>query len=167
MSEQSNEIVRVAIKLEQDGHQFYLDAASNAASDATRKTFQSLAADEVNHIEWIKKIYPDIEPVDINQQLYAKVKDIFAGAPADFRAAIRNSQSDIDALNRAIQLEDKAAAAYEKWAGEADLPDLKELCQKLAAVEKFHRQLLENMINYLEQTDDWFQKDENWMFNGG
>ena len=167
MSQQTDEIVRVAIQLEEDGRKFYLAAASNAGSDATRKTFESLAADEVNHIAWIKKIYPDIEPVDINQELYARVKDIFASAPADFRQGIRDSQSDIDALDRAIEIEDKATAAYDKWADEAELPDLKELCQKLASVERFHRQLLENMKTYLEQTDDWFQKEENWMFDGG
>ena len=58
------------------------------------------------------------------------------------------------------------AAAYAKWAEETDDEDVRALCTALVGVEEFHRQVLENTLQYFEQTADWFMQEEQWNFEG-
>ena len=166
MDESVDEIISVAIKLEEDGYKFYRKVASKSTSRAIQKTFDLLAEDELYHIDWLKAMDPNFKPVEINQNLYAQVKEIFANSEDDTRQRMLESKNDIDAVKKAIAIEDKTAAAYAKWAKEADDENLKELCNKLVSVERFHTQLLENMITYLQESGERFQQEENWKFDG-
>ena len=159
MDPRAEEIIGAAVKLEQDGYKFYRSVASKSTNRSIQKIFELLAEDELYHIDWLKVMNGDFLPVEINQKLYAQVKDIFINGPDDIRKRMLESKSDIDAVKQAIEIEDKTAAAYAKWAKDIDDGDLKELCNKLVSVERFHRQLLENMIAYLQESEDWFQFD--------
>ena len=78
----SQEIVDAAVRLEEDGRAFYLDAAGKTANELTRRMLESLAADEANHIEWIKQNAGAPSSADVeNQKLYASLRGIFAEAP--------------------------------------------------------------------------------------
>ena len=161
------EVARAAIKLEQDGRTFYLDAAANTASDLVRKMFESLADDERDHIEWIKQTEPGAsEAATVNRQLYERLRHIFADVPEATLRTLAKSKSDVDAINFAIDIEQKSIDAYEGWAKNADKPEVRALCDLLAGTERFHRQVLENTLEYFEHTPDWFMKEEQWNFEG-
>ena len=64
-------------------------------------------------------------------------------------------------------MEEKSIAAYENWAEEAGDPEVAGVCRKIADIEKFHKTLLENTMQYLERTIDWFMQEERWSFDGG
>jgi rubrerythrin len=155
--------VAAAIKLEEDGLKFYLDAAAKAASDPMKKMFESLAADETNHIDWIHARNPGVDSsTDANRALYAKLKTVFADAPA-----VEKADSDVAAIDVAIGMEEKSAALYAEWAAEGDSGEIRKLGAVLVGQERFHRQLLVNMKEYMESTGDWFLAEERWNFEGG
>lgn len=166
MNEAKQDIVDAAIRLAEDGRAFYLEAASKTANDLTRKAFESLAADETNHIEWIRRNAGEPSGADVeNREVYAPLRGIFADAPDELRRRACLA-SDIGAIDIAIAMEKKSADQYAKSLGEIDNPSLKELFRMLVDVEKFHQRLLENTKEYLDHTADWFMMEEQWNFEG-
>ncbi|MHC4251948.1 MAG: ferritin family protein [Planctomycetota bacterium] len=155
--------VAAAIKLEEDGRRFYLESAAKTANELVKRMFESLAADETNHIDWIHAKNPEVESsLDANRALYAKLKGIFADAPA-----AGGAESDSAAIDVAIGMEEKSAAAYAEWAAEGATDEIRKLGAVLVGQEKFHRQLLENTKEYLDSPGDWFLSEERWNFEGG
>jgi rubrerythrin len=169
MATTKQEIIEAAIQLERDGQEFYLSVAGKASSDLARQMFESLADDELIHIEWIgKMLSPDEEVATATKKkTYERLRGIFADVPEGVREAALSSEGDIEAINTAIKMEERSRAAYIKWADETDSDDLRGLCNALADQERFHRELLENSIQYLESTGDWFMVEEGWHFDGG
>jgi len=169
MADEKQQIVHAAIQLERDGRKFYLDVAAKSSSEPVRQMFESLADDEVLHIEWIERtISPGKEiATTVKKKTYDRLRDIFADVPQSERQAFASSQDDVQAIRAAITMEEKSRTAYLKWAEEADSDKLRDLCKTLADQETFHRQLLENTIQYLEHTGDWFMVEEGWHFDGG
>lgn len=155
--------VAAAIKLEEDGREFYLGSAAKTESELVKRMFESLAADETDHIDWLHAMDPGVESsLDANRALYAKLKGVFADAPA-----AGGAESDSAAIDVAIGMEEKAAAVYAEWAAEGESEEIRKLGAILAGQERFHRQLLENMKEYLNSPGDWFLSEERWNFEGG
>ena len=168
MGTTGQEVIRTAIQLERDGQGFYLKAAADTSNELGRQMLRPFADDEQRHIEWLETAVegktPETEPP---QEIYDRLRGIFADAPDELRQAASGSNDDIDAIRIAIGMEDKSAAAYENWAKEAEDEDIRELCGELAEFERLHRQILDNTIEYLESTGDWFMQEEGWIFDGG
>lgn len=162
------EVLGAAIQLERDGRKFYLEAADKASSDLARKMFESLAEDELHHIEWIEEVSPGANTSEsANRELYGRLRLIFADAPEDVNLSVLISEDDLNAIGIAIGMEEKSLAAYEQWAEESDSEDVCSLCKALAGQERFHRQVLDNTRAYLDRTADWFMQEEQWNFEGG
>ncbi len=160
------EAVAAARQLEVDGRTFYLEAAGKASTEPLRKMFASLADDESNHLEWLDKFAPGVESAGAaNEALYGKLKDVFA-ATAGAKAA-EGSGSDIEAIDVAIGMEDKSVEAYAEWVEKGDSEEIRGLGEVLVGNERFHRQLLENAREYLQNPGDWFMQEERWNFEGG
>jgi len=163
-----DEIVRAAIELENDGRKFYLDAAAKTDDAQTRRIFESLADDELHHLDWIKQNLPQTESAgELNRALYGRLRGIFAEPPEETRRRAAASADDIAVFKLGIEMEEKSRAAYMKWAEEGEDAEQRELCGKLADIERFHREVLEKTIEYLERTADWFMQEEHWNFEGG
>ena len=169
MATTKHDIIEAAIQLERDGHQFYLGLAAKASSDLARQMFESLADDELVHIEWIERELAPGEEVAVGakKKTYDRLRGIFADVPEELRNAAASSEDDIEAVNSAIRMEEESRAAYLKWADDTDSDDLRNLCSVLADQERFHREALENTIQYLQSTGDWFMAEEGWHFDGG
>jgi rubrerythrin len=169
MKQKKQDIVRAAIQLERDGRKFYRDVAANASSDLARQMFQSLADDELLHIEWIEKniARPKETGRNAKKRTYDRLRGIFADVPNSVRQEAASSEDDIKAMNAAIKMEEKSRSAYLKWAEESAADDLRAVCAMLADQESFHRKLLENTIQYFQSTADWFMQEEGWHFDGG
>ena len=160
------EAVAAARQLEVDGRRFYLEAAGKASTEPLKKMFASLADDESNHLEWLDKLAPGVESARAaNKALYGKLKDVFA-ATAGAKAA-EGSGSDIEAIDVAIGMEDKSVEAYAEWVEKGDSEEIRSLGEVLVGQERFHRQLLENAKEYLQNPGDWFMQEERWNFEGG
>ncbi len=160
MATSRQEIVRAAIQLEQDGRKFYLDVAEKASSILAKQMFQSLADDEVRHIEWIEKLTSGAESAEeINKGLYQRLSKVFADMPEETRRSARLAESDADAIGLAIQMEVKSRDTYRQWGEESSDEEVRSLCKVLAGAEEYHKELLENTREYLGNSIDWFIQD--------
>ena len=168
MTTEKQDIIRAAVQLELDGRKFYRDAAEKASNDMARQMFESLADDELIHIEWIERLSAKEKTAEeVKKKTYERLRGIFADAPENEREAAASSGDDIEAMKLAITMEEKSRDAYVKWAHDSDTDEIVDLCNILADQEAFHRQLLENTMQYLEHTGDWFMAEEGWHFDGG
>ena len=164
MATETQELVRAAMQLEQDGRQFYLDAAAKAESDLVRGTFEGLADDELRHMAYIREISAGEDTLQtVNQRVYDRLRGIFVDVPDVVR---QEAAVDVEALNSAIEIEEKSRVAYEKWGQETQDTKVRELCELLTGAELFHRQLLENVVSYLESPSDFFLREERWFVEG-
>ncbi len=160
MATKEQEIVRAAIQLEHDGRKLYLDVAAKTSSAMARRMFESLADDELRHIERIQQLSPgDKTAEEVNKELYRRLSHIFADMPEEVRRTAEVAESDAEALRLAIDMEVKSREAYLKWAEESDTERMRTLCERLAEEERFHRELLENTREYLARSIDWFLQD--------
>lgn len=168
MAETKQEILETALKLEQDGHAFYMDAADAAGNELARRMYQSLAADEEKHMEWIRALtsgqMPDMTRIS---DTYERLRGIFMDAPESLRNEVKIAVGDQTSLKIGMDMEDKSAAAYQKWADETSDAELKALLANLVQFERGHRKILENTLQYLDKTGDWFMLEEQWNFEGG
>lgn len=161
MAISKQEIIRAAIQLERDGRQFYLDVAEKASSALAKQMFQSLADDEVRHIQWIEKLSPgEKSAAEVNKGLYQRLSHIFADMPEETRRSAQVAQSDMDALSLAIDMEVRSREAYEQWGKASEDDEVHSLCQVLAGAEAYHKELLENTREYLYHSIDWFLQDK-------
>src|SRR5512138_3943532 len=95
--------LRVALRLEQEGKQFFAEAASKVTGKAAKQTFEFLAHEEDKHIRRIQEFYssleqsggqdiPESEESDADARLVG-----FNDRMAALRDEIRPSLSDVDA----------------------------------------------------------------------
>lgn len=162
------EVINTAIKLENDGIKFYRGIASETHNELTRKMFESLADDEMKHIEWINNLAPNVKTSgEFNEKLYTRLKKIFAEPADKIKEAARGTDDDIKAINIAIDMEKQTQNEYLRFSDETEDPELEKLFTILADIERFHADILQNSKEYLDSPHDWFMQEEGWMFDGG
>jgi rubrerythrin len=100
------EALAAAIQLERDGEEFYLKATAEASNVIAGRMFESLADDELRHLEWIENLSPGVKDARAaDEGLYGRLKGIFADAPPDVRDGAALAANDIEAIDLAIGME--------------------------------------------------------------
>ena len=167
MSIVRDEFLNTAIQFERDGFDFYTEAAKSAGSDLARGVFESLAQDELRHISYLRSLSAGEATVQSeNDDLAARLRPVFKEAGEVVAQAAETAEGDIAALNLGIEREDTAVRAYSEGAADADSDEFRVLCELLVGVEKTHRQLLENVVEYLGNPDSFFLREERWIVEG-
>ena len=168
MNKGKEEYLASARQLEVDGRSFYMKIADATKNPLTKRMFQSLADDELKHIEWIdKQSAKGITSEKANAELSKRLKTIFADVPEKVIKEIEATDDDIKAIDIALDMESKSRDAYAEWAGKSDTKEVQNLFKALTGIEQYHYDLLQNTKNYFEKTSDWFMMEEGWMFDGG
>jgi rubrerythrin len=119
MDQERNTCIEQAIQMEKDGKDFYLQAASNVTSPTVRMIFEELAREEDYHIRKIGEILSAMQKTQTVTEWVtcvigeSKLDSLFGDIVA---AQAKASTSEIDALNIALQLEEKNMKYYDELA---------------------------------------------------
>ncbi|MDP3879455.1 MAG: ferritin family protein [Dehalococcoidales bacterium] len=149
-------ILERAIRIEQEGREFYLKAAQTTEEEKGRETFRTLASDEQNHLDLIKKqrqslsdqsqwIIPDEikpAPVDLQKTLFPKGREAL-------KKAIGAKSGESDALVFGLEIESKSYDFYRQAASEITDHQGKAMFQFLAGEEKQHFDTLMMRYDFL------------------
>ncbi len=142
-----------AMKLEQTGRDFYLQAAERSQDPETTKTFRTLADDEMHHYGYIERQYNALKAGGSWKPVpeLDLVKEIDAAAPVFPKgiAALEKlpeNANDEDALLFGLGIEVNSFELYTKNAGQADNLEAKKMFGRLAVAERGHFDLL--MMRY-------------------
>jgi len=143
------EVIRAAMEVEKNGHRFYSAMVEKARSELTKEIFTWLAQDEVQHLRTLENLEPQYQDGafwDDEEQFLPylnrfKTEQIFPD-PARLDSVVKGEDSDLIALDLAIEAEEKFAEYFHLAAKSARNSDGREAFAWLATEEERHAQLL-------------------------
>jgi rubrerythrin len=168
--------LNTAIKTEQDGRAFYLEAAKRAKNPLARSVFRQLAAEELIHIEVIQKFYDSLKETgtcsQVESELEAKesaqvrMKNVFEKACENMDQEITTDTASLEAYEKAMEFEQSAYDMYKKLVeGSGDCMAL-ELYKFMMEQENQHYVLLKETHDYLANPAEWHLREEKPSFEG-
>ncbi len=140
--------LRDAMKFEMDGREFFIGAAERTSDYFGKIIFNSLADEELKHIETIKVIdrslrekgrWPFPEDHEKNER-----ENIFEIARMEMDEIVKDRTDDLQAVKIAMDFEQKGFRFYSGLAREATDRREQEFYQRLASEEQRHLQILED-----------------------
>ena len=165
--------LKIAIQMEIDGKEYYLKASRESSSELGKKLLRSLAAEEDIHRQKFKEIYSAIRnkkawPVtDFQPDGGKRLRTIFARATEEIGANIKSLATELDAIQIAIDMENKSYNFYKSQGGNAAYEVERTFYETLAAEEREHRLILLDYYEYLKDPAGWFTAKEHPSLDGG
>ncbi len=165
--------LQLALKMERDGRNFFLEAKEKASHSLAKKTFQSLADWELEHMKIIERFHVSLKNRDkweSVQGLQLKkgeairaFKTIFEELREEIDRTVPADADDLETYRMAIGIEDKLASFYQKLAREAANEGAKLFYEFMVDQEREHHRILDNSLQLLENPAQWFEREE-WTF---
>lgn len=158
-------VISLALRQENDGLNFFLEAAERAKNPLGKAMFLSFVEDEKEHIRKIKMMIAGIiEPdIDLEELEHGgprrRLKTVFYEMRGNITKEIPTDVSDMDAIKIAMNIERKVYKLYENASRETLNVREKELYRFLAKEEIIHFQILKNAYSYLHNLEKWALKD--------
>ena len=157
------EAIKTAIQMEKDGHSFYKKAAAQTSSEMGRAIFESLANDELVHLDVFKKLFD--EKIDKEEwtnlvnssKKYASML-IFPKDLKEIEGANPDT-GELDALNIAMNNEKEAIDYYTKIKEESKDDEITKIIDEIIEQEKNHYLILQEEFNYMSKTGYWYELD--------
>ena len=160
-TDQLLEVVKNAIRVENDGYQFYRMAEEKTEDPKGKEVFASLAKDETNHMQILKSLYQSIK--EKGEYEFDETKDMkhiletISESPIfskEFKERVEQVQFEMAALSVGILLEKNSIEFYTKSAQQSEDKDVKMLFNYLADWEGEHLRVLVQQQKFLQQ-DYW------------
>lgn len=162
VSEASVSALSEALKLEQDGHAFYVQAADKVKDETCKEMLLSLAEDEKVHEAMIARqlqaleteggfvVIPGISAgdVDLSAQLFPPDPAVVEGKVADMA-------SELDAILMALEVESASYDHYRKACTATEDVEGQNMFRWLAGAELTHFNILMSNYEAINQRATW------------
>ncbi len=143
------EVIMAAKDVERNGHRFYSTMAERASDPLLKELFTWLAQDEVEHLRRLNQLQADYQDgafADCEEEFLQylsqfSVAKIFPDAER-LEAILKTDTADIQALDMAIEAEERFAEYFLKASELAQTEDGKEAFSWLADEEARHAKIL-------------------------
>jgi len=167
------EALKLALKSEQDGYEFYKKAEARVVSPLAKPVFSALAKDEFEHIRIIRKfcaaLEKDLEWPSLDKELEGmttQTKTVFEKASEELAERIKVGATDSEAYKAALQLENEAYTLYARLLQEAEDAKAKELYRFMGRLEMEHWNFLADTLLFLDNPQQWFFLHEKPIIEG-
>jgi rubrerythrin len=165
MGKSSVDILKEAILLERRGKAFYTTAARQTESEAAKKIFEMMAAEEDEHIEFLSKQFAHYDQHKTfmkNDHVVEDDSTVMQILSEEIKKQINAASFEAAAISAAMDFETRAVQIYSDRASSATDPNEKEMYQMLADWEKGHHFWLHKINEELKE-QVWY--DNNfWPF---
>ena len=169
-----NELFDEAVRIEEEGHKFYISLMEKARNAAARKMFRALADDELKHREIFLKMKESLEEgrtYEIKGFEFRK-PPVFSDLKEDLlerlhRHSLYHGDSDptvLDALSTAESAEKKSIAYYTKLLENEIDPTVRSAIKMIIGEEIIHLWLVRAQRKYLKEMGFWFDPDDFMAF---
>lgn len=165
--------LQLAIQMEIDGRVYYQKGSQKSDNKIGRDLFQWLAAEEDKHRQRFEEIYKTIGtkkawPKTNIQSVKGKgIRTLFADAISVLDSHSWASPDELDAVAKAISMENKTYDFYRNQSQIAISPAERGFYEALATEEKGHYLVLIDYREYLLDPAGWFRKTEHHSLDGG
>ncbi len=167
------EAIQFAIQMEIDGKAYYQKASGETGNKVGKELFEWLAVEEDKHRQRFEDIYNIIKKqkawpsTDIQPRKGDILKTLFSGAMSEAGTNVKVDSTELDTIDKAMEMENKTETFYSSRGGEAVYPAEKKLYASLAAEERGHFLALVDYREYLIDPAGWFRKAEHHSLDGG
>lgn len=152
------DIFEFALQMEQEGMDLYLEIAEKSDDAGIKKIFGMLAADEKKHQDVIR-VMRDGDPSVEGTEVLSNAKNVFAEMKSR-GDKIDTSQPQSDLYRKAMGIEARSIEFYTDKGAEEQSPGKKKIFEALAAEEKKHLFLLENLVEFVSRPETWLEDAE-------
>ena len=166
------ETVKYAIQMEIDGKKFYAAAGKQSKNRLGQELYAWLAAQEDYHRARFESIYQYVsqkkempaEPIVLNRT---------SGTGTLFQEAIKATgknftapKSELEAVEKAIEMEIKSRDYYKKQADGSSSDAVSKFLIAVSAEEQGHYLALIDYKEYMADPADWFTRTEHHLLDG-
>jgi len=163
--------LRTAIQMEVDGKDFYLKAAASSSNTLGKQLLNQLAVEEDVHRRVFENIYNSLARKEgwpeVTIEPNTRLKTILSDAKNQIAPDKKPLKEEIDAVQTAMELENKTFDFYRSRANEVSSASEKEFFLALSAQEEEHHRVLLDYFEYLKDPESWFVKIEHPSLDGG
>lgn len=152
-------VYEYAMKVEKDGEAYYRELASKAPNNGLKKVFTILADAEVKHYNVFKNMLNkkavDADTMDIitdTQTIFETLKE--EKDNVDFQG------DEVEYYEEAIKREDDSYIFYLNKANELEDENEKSIFLKIADEEIKHKEVLENILSFIQAPQNWVESAE-------
>jgi len=167
------EALKIAIDMEKDGKEYYLQASHASCNEVGRTLFKSLALEEDAHNQKIVEIYNVIQkqegwPAAILQPERGRaLRELFNQTCEVTGVNIKGTATELVAINTAIDKEKKSYDFYFRQSQNAIYDTERAFYEAIAGEEREHELILLHYLEYLSDPVDWFTRVEHHSLDGG
>ena len=153
--------IELAMKNEEREMAFYLNEAKHAINPLAKYMFETLAADEKDHINLLRKLHAKLTadgtwPKEVPMNVAGNnVKATVENVVKRHGSKVAHADSDTDALRKGIQFEAEAVRFYGEVADACADPAEENFFRYLAKIEHQHMSAIEDALLYLEDPSAW------------
>ena len=165
--------LQTALKMEIDGKSFYLKASQNSKNKLGKQLLKKLADEEDGHRLVFQNIYDTLKAkngwpdVKYRGDGGRGLRTIFAQALDDKKKNPQPITAELDAVNLAMDLENKTYDFYKARSAKAEHNAEKELYESIAMQESEHHRVLQDYYEFLQDPAQWYVKTEHTSVDGG
>lgn len=162
MSDSRIEALKQALKMEEDGRNYYQQAMDRVESKLAKDIFKSLIKAEEQHIKKINQLYRSLTEtgqwpdVALTREGSERTTNIFAAAMSDPNKKVKGTTTDIEALKAAAKMEDDGIKYYQAKSDKTDDPFEKKFYLLLVHEEGEHFISILDTIEFLEDPQGYF-----------
>ena len=144
-------VLDYALKLEADGKDYYEKLAEGCDSKELKNLFTLLAEAEQTHYDALLARKQETPGPGVESQILEKAKNIFQRLVEMMESRGPGSlRVDSDGYRHAIKAEELSIAFYLDAADKEPSLEVRRLLQALAAEEKLHLNIIENIYEFVE-----------------
>ncbi len=152
-------VYEYAMKVEKDGEAYYRELASKSPNNGLKRIFTMLADEEVKHYNVFKNMMKKND-IDINKlDIITDTKTIFETLSNE-KNNINFSEEQIEFYKEAIKKEENSHQFYLDKSNEVETENEKAIFIKIAEEEIKHRKVLEEIVEFIQEPDNWVASAE-------
>lgn len=151
--------IKMAIELEKDGRKFFQDAADRTENALGKKMFQSLARDEMKHLETFQQMLETLTGTETWSNIadsIVTVGKVPVFEEASKKSPAKGTASEIEALQLALDIEREAIDFFNKAAQDADDPLARQIFERIRDQEEYHYGLIQAQYDHVTNSGFWF-----------
>ncbi len=172
MSDRSHDMLCKAQDMAQNAVNFYENAMSSCTHSLGREILRKLRDDKLAHIERITAIHAGLTKGQTWEAVCVLPPEDALDVDAFFaRLAVKHPPescpaSELDALATAKDLEQQLMTFYTQRQGAAQDPVEREFLERMVHETRAHHLLVQDMIEYLQDPEDWHMRHERAGLDG-
>jgi len=164
--------MELAINNEKSEMQYYLAQAKRSQNQVAKLLFETLAADETEHMKRIRALHekltadgswPEDIPIEVaGTDISKRITDLITKK----EASADHDNDDLEALRKAAKGEADGAKFYADLAASCVNPQEKTFFSFLSKIEREHLLSIQDSLFYLEDPEGWFAEKSSAGLDG-